>query len=262
MTAEQNVADVSRYAIFEQQFAYSGDRVYELIYQRNRNRIRTKRSGVAIVNLRRIFEHTFILSRRVGFQEMSLRQLSNESGISIGGIYACIESKQDLALMACDCVTYIGRQFMQSAFVPTKHTTDFNSFVTDSVFMAEVMHDWLNFLYADARGLSDAEERHMNELSEVYSESVRHLRARESNVHQLGDNPVWFDIYGARLACLLLGDWVLQRQEFRDKGITVEHYAEYAVKMLSGNAQVLQPSSLTAGREQASSIIESAIALD
>lgn len=64
-----------------------------------REKIQIKKSEIAVGNLQKIFSATFKISGVKGFQAMSLRDLSYESGISVGGLYSYIGSKNDLASM-------------------------------------------------------------------------------------------------------------------------------------------------------------------
>ncbi len=228
--------DIQNYTAYKDQFRHSGELIYELIYERNKAQIRTKRRSVALVNLKRIFEHTFSISRRDGFREMSLRQLSRESGISIGGIYACIESKQALAQMACDCVTYIGVQHLQSTFAPRKRPSALPEFLRNSVFLAELMHEWLHFVFVDVRSLRGPNEFQLERLSNLFLSGVKRLRSmQEETSADAAVTPMSRDLE-ARLALLLVGDWVQRREEFVLAGYSVDDYAGYVVRTLVRNA--------------------------
>ncbi len=224
--------DTQRYSSYRDQFLYSGERIYELIYERNKQHIRTKRRAVALVNLQRIFEHTFAISKRDGFKEMSLRQLSHESGISIGGIYACIESKQALAQMACDCVTFIGVQHMQMAVVPRRQAASLQTFVRSSVYLAEAIYEWLRFMFVDVRSLDGVNANQLACLSDLFVSGVGRLQLLESGRSVDEAGAAYARQLEARLALLLVGDWVQQRDDFLHRGISIEDYADYAVQTL------------------------------
>ena len=236
--------DTQRYSSYRDQFLYSGERIYELIYERNKQHIRTKRRAVALVNLRRIFEHTFTISKRDGFREMSLRQLSHESGISIGGIYACIESKQALAQMACDCVTFIGVQHMQMTVVPRRQPVSLQTFVRRSVYLAEAIYEWLRFLFVDVRSLDDVNARQLSCLSDLFVSGVGRLQMLESDRSGDDAGAAYARQLEARLALLLVGDWVQQRDDILYRGISIEDYADYAVQTLVGASRRKQTSDM------------------
>ena len=57
-----------------------------------------KNKNIAIEKLQTIIHATFKLSASQSFANMSLRQLSVETQISMGGLYAYIKNKQQLSL--------------------------------------------------------------------------------------------------------------------------------------------------------------------
>ena len=66
------------------------------VFEMHKDKMQIKNAKVAIPNLEKIFTATFKLSSSKGFQAMSLRDLSKETGI-MGGLYSYIGSKNDLA---------------------------------------------------------------------------------------------------------------------------------------------------------------------
>jgi AcrR family transcriptional regulator len=233
--------DIQRYASYKDQFQFSGEQIYELIYERNKTQIRTKRRSVALVNLKRIFEHTFRISRRDGFREMSLRQLSHESGISIGGIYACIESKQALAQMACDCVTYIGVQHLQSTVVPRQQPATLAEFLRNSAFLAELMHEWLHFVFVDVRSMRGTTESEFSRLTSLFVAGVDRLSSLQDGRPADGEVIDRTHALEARLALLLIGDWVQRREQFLREGHSIDTYADYVVATLSRDSDQSSP---------------------
>ena len=71
------------------------EHLYKELYSQHQFSIRNQR--IAVKNLQNICESTFILANEVGFQAMTLRQLSKQTQMSMGGLYAYIKSKDDLA---------------------------------------------------------------------------------------------------------------------------------------------------------------------
>jgi len=71
----------------------------EEIFDRHADTIRVNRKAVAVANLDRIIAATLSVSNRRGFRAMSVRDLANETGMSMGGLYAYFESKETLLMM-------------------------------------------------------------------------------------------------------------------------------------------------------------------
>ena len=82
---------------FRDRWVLEGDPFWRSVFEMHKDKMQIKNPNVAVVNLEKIFTATFRLANSKGFQAMSLRDLSKETGISMGGLYAYIGSKNDLA---------------------------------------------------------------------------------------------------------------------------------------------------------------------
>ncbi len=86
-------------ASFERALPYNQNTIYRLVFTTFANQIQVQREEIAVPNLEKIFNATFSLSSKQSFHAMSLRDLSRETGISMGGLYNYIGSKEELAQM-------------------------------------------------------------------------------------------------------------------------------------------------------------------
>jgi AcrR family transcriptional regulator len=77
----------------------STDRLCREIYRANRDKIQIKKEATVVRNLNRIFEATLKLSNEKGFQAMTMRDFSRETGLSLGALYAYFASKDELLAM-------------------------------------------------------------------------------------------------------------------------------------------------------------------
>ena len=82
---------------FQERWTLEGEPLWRGVFEMHKDKMQIKNANVAIANLEKIFSATFKLANSKGLQAMSLRDLSKETGISMGGLYAYIESKDDLA---------------------------------------------------------------------------------------------------------------------------------------------------------------------
>ena len=82
---------------FQRAWVLEGEQFWRSVFEMHREKMQIKNPKVAVGNLEKIFTATFRLANSKGFQAMSLRDLSRETGISMGGLYAYIGSKNDLA---------------------------------------------------------------------------------------------------------------------------------------------------------------------
>ena len=91
---------------FRRAWALEGVPVWETVFEMHREKMQIKNVNVAISNLENIFTTTFNLTAEKGFQAMSLRDLSRETGISMGGLYSYIGSKNELASVIEDVLRH------------------------------------------------------------------------------------------------------------------------------------------------------------
>src|SRR5690606_6574002 len=87
---------VGDFESFKADLSLSKVEICRALYRQNAGHIRIRKEHVAVPNLVRIVESTLRLARVKGFHAMSLRDLSADSGMSIGGLYAYIRNKDDL----------------------------------------------------------------------------------------------------------------------------------------------------------------------
>ena len=69
------------------------------IFERHAANIRVKKPQVAVKNLVGIVAALLKLSNRQGFHATSLRNLADETGLSMGGLYSYFDSKDALLVM-------------------------------------------------------------------------------------------------------------------------------------------------------------------
>lgn len=223
---------------FKQIVSVSKTDICTTLYRQNRELIRIKKEHVAVRNLVRIIDATLRLANAKGFAAMSLRDLCNESGLSMGGLYAYIRNKDDL----------IG--LIQShGFMLTKRTLlDFTRDIEDPreklfvairshLFLSELMRPWFYFSYMEAKRLTESRKRDAVTV-ELETESVYHDILVEGI-----DAGVFRNIDARLLASLIkamLQDWYLKRGKYRDRDTSVTTYAQTVRDLLE--SYLLRPS--------------------
>ena len=84
------------YNEFQQRIDVTKELLYREIYQANRERIQVKKEATVIRNLSRIFDAALKIGNQHGFQGMSMRDFSKETGLSMGALYSYFASKDEL----------------------------------------------------------------------------------------------------------------------------------------------------------------------
>ena len=131
-----------------------------IVFEMHKDKMQIKNANVAIANLEKIFTATFKLANSKGLQAMSLRDLSKETGISMGGLYAYIESKDDLASV----IEGVQRQYIDKVI---GGLTDENlepidclrAIIFGEIYMMEIMSPWYYFCFMELKGLSKEQQQ-------------------------------------------------------------------------------------------------------
>ncbi len=208
--------------------------VWEILLKRNADRIGVKRREAALENLQKIFLATFRLANTVGFREMSLRDLCRETGLSMGGLYGYIESKDQLASMIADMVLYtteMVQQWFDHVPDPLDHI---ECILRANIYLAEILQPWLYFMFLESRGLQ-LQQRDVAKTSELNIHThIASLADKLGNI-----NPMQAYLLGAH--CMsLVQDWHLKRWKFRSANVSPDDFAGSVVQMVRSHVMQMQ----------------------
>lgn len=210
------------FAQFKRVNPLAPDTLWELVYARNADAIKVKRLPVALSNLRGIIEATFRLANQVGFGAMTLRDLSQATGLSMGGLYGYLQSKDALAAMIEDLIRHIGREipnwFDQEPLSPLQRI---DGSLRAHVFMSELLQPWFYFVFMESRVLG-AEQRKVARAADVDFQT-----ALAGQVRQL---PGMKDGHHAFLLASHLQsvaqDWYVKRWKYKAEKVSVDEFAD------------------------------------
>ena len=105
---------MSHFNDFEHWFEDDRAIIWRHIFESNQDIIKVKKEKIALPNLRTIINSTLDLSNRSSFRTMSLRELSQDAGISIGSLYSYIESKERLLAMILGLVFHLVNEVLDA----------------------------------------------------------------------------------------------------------------------------------------------------
>ena len=140
---------------FRRTWVLEGEPLWRRVFETHRDKMQIKNPHIALGNLEKIFTCTFRLANSKGFQAMSLRDLSRETGISMGGLYAYIGSKDDLAAAIEEVLRQaIDDVMSDQAVISLNPINRLKAIIYGDIYMNEIMHPWYYFCYLEAKGLS------------------------------------------------------------------------------------------------------------
>ncbi len=196
----------------------------------NRKDIRVKKEKTVAKNLQRIFEATLKIGNKKGFQAMSMRDLSDETNLSMGALYAYFTSKENLLVMlqrnGRDRLQRILEECIDPDDMPLENL---KKLIKTHIFMSEAMQPWFYFTYMEGKNLKKPERKIAVE-HELHSDGIL------SNVLKQGEEEGMFKELPHSLTAALiksmLNDWYLKRWKYAKLKISVDEYADYVVKLI------------------------------
>ena len=84
------------FAEFQKKYYLSRQDISRKTYLENRKTIHIKKETTAVKNLDNIYGATLKIANKKGFQAMTMRDLSRETGMSMGSLYTYFTSKEEL----------------------------------------------------------------------------------------------------------------------------------------------------------------------
>jgi AcrR family transcriptional regulator len=220
---------VMTYEEFSKTFILSIEDICRDICRDQQYSIKIKNEEVAIKNLVIIFNATLELSNRKGFQAMSLRDLSEKTGLSLGALYAYFSSKEELL----DIIMSQGWRIIDKALTrqidPEKDPRErLRAAIQTHLYLSEMLQPWFFFSFMEAKNLP-AEQIKKIIRSEHFTEKIF------ADILQDGVNKGIFAIkekelmLTASLIKAILQDWYLKRWKYIRRGETIDEYARFAI---------------------------------
>ena len=212
---------------FQAMTPLDGVNIWAYLLDRYADRITVKRRKPALENLERIFNATFKLANEVGFRAMNLRDLCGETGLSMGGLYGYISSKDQLAEMIEDVVRHATHE-VPKMFADVADPLDrLEALIRASIYVSEILQPWFYFVFMDSRVLQ-AEQRGTAKESELHVQTLfADIIARAPG---LRSSP---DLIAAHILATFQ-DWYVKRWKYRAADIGPDQFADSAVRMMRG----------------------------
>ena len=197
-----------------------------LLLERNAERIGVKRRHTAQANLRAIFTATFRLANRTGFHAMTLRQLSQEAGLSMGGLYAYIENKDALSAMIEDVIRYIC-EGLPEWFAGIEAPLDrAEAVLRGHLFLSEMLQPWFFFVYMESRSLPEAQRKQARASELGIETQLAQMLAAQGRLQE-GECQLL-----AAHALAMVQDWHLKRWKYKAAGVAIDAFADSVVGLL------------------------------
>jgi len=213
------------YAEFNKIVTISKKDIYQETIAENRETMRVKKEKTVVKNLEKIFGAVLRISNRKGFKAMSMRDLSRESGLSMGALYTYFSSKDELVEMLQNQRRSISERILKER-VEEEPTPwgKLKAAIVTHLYLSEAMQPWYYFSFMEAKNLNKV-ERDKAVASDLSLERVfEHIisQGQADGVFSKRDSQLTASIIQA-----MLQDWYLKRYKYVKRSITVDQYAEF-----------------------------------
>ena len=200
------------------------------LFLKQRSSFQIKKEKTIAKNLERIFTAALSISNKKGFHAMSMRELSQETKLSIGALYNYFSGKDELLELMQEHRRTITRKILRDHIDSAKDpSSQLKVGIRIHLYLSEAMVEWFYFSYMEAKNLND-KARHEAVQSELWSESVFAdiiSAGVEKGVFKTEDN-----ILSASLIKAMLQDWYVKRSKYARRSIDVDMYADFLIAFI------------------------------
>lgn len=220
------------YAEFQKQMKITRKSICREIYHRNRDSIQIKKEETVLRNLEKIFGATLKISKQKGFQVMSMRDLSRETRLSTGALYAYFSSKDDLLNMMQHWQRTIAKQILGASVNPEAAATErLRALIQTHLYLSEAMRSWFYFSFMEAKNLSISQKNMAVADSRSIENSISDMICEGQKSGEFGEHD---PLMSASLIKAMLQDWYLNRRKYARRSVSVDQYAEFIIAFIMG----------------------------
>ena len=213
------------YAEFNKIVTISKKDIYQETIAENRQTMRVKKEKTVAKNLDKIFGAVLKISNRKGFKAMSMRDLSRESGLSMGALYSYFSSKDELLEILQNQRRAVSERILKE-HVAAEDTAQgkLKAAVFTHLYLSEAMQPWYFFSFMEAKNLNKTER------DKAVAGDLALERMFENIIKQGQKEGVFKERDSQLTASIIQGmlqDWYLKRSKYARRNITVDHYAQF-----------------------------------
>ena len=215
---------------FKETWSLEGPDFWLSVFEAHKEQMQVKNPAVATGNIEKILNATFKLTYEKGFQGMSLRDLSQETGVSMGGLYAYIGSKSDLASVIEGVLRTTIEQVLGSlSSQQLEPLARLKAIIYGELYMMEQLKPWYYFCFMELKGLTREQQQQTLDV-ELRFESFL-LDAIQQGCDQGIFNCEQKELLAAQVTAQLQ-QWHLKQWKFKVRRVSLDEYARYVFNSL------------------------------
>ncbi|SMF26125.1 TetR/AcrR family transcriptional regulator [Pseudobacteriovorax antillogorgiicola] len=210
-------------------------------YQDN---IAIKKTKLLHKNLPIIMESAITICLHKGFSSLSLRDLCRETGLSMGGLYAYIGSKDTLLAMiidhGADVVWHSLQRYLDHRHDPMDRLS---TLIYYHLQLAEDMHPWFYFCFREIRSFPESARRKTLDRALQVEAMILDCLQRSAE-RKLIHESMSFDIFAGMIKALIQ-DWYMKRWKYRQKKVSLRQYHKEIMSLIETVTQGARQASPT-----------------
>jgi len=181
------------YKEFKKKYGATPRQIAREVFLENQTDMQIKKEKTAVNNLEKIITAVFSITYKKGFQAMSMRDLSQKTGMSLGALYAYFPGKEKLlGIIHNQGWSLIKRKLDPIAKEPDDCLEKLKALVRAHIYLSELFRPWFYFTFMEVRQIKPAEletvkameEYTQNALTDILEQGEKTKRFKPGN-HEL-----------------------------------------------------------------------------
>ncbi|MCX7544821.1 TetR/AcrR family transcriptional regulator [Marinicella gelatinilytica] len=225
------------YTAFQARFKeYFGDE-WQFIYQQNKNRLALKNERIATRKLATIIPAVFSISKSQGFQGMTVRDLCQATGFSMGGLYKYFAHKDDLIVMIHQALVDMTEQILLSV-EDDNPLTSIDNMLIYHLYISERLKRWFYFVFMEAKHLDKSLLNQFVQSENLMEQALMtHIvKACELNLCQCESPFLTATVFKSALQ-----EWYLKTYKYHAYKISLEDFKQHLLNLRRQLLPTLKP---------------------
>ncbi|MCP3871581.1 MAG: TetR/AcrR family transcriptional regulator [Desulfobacteraceae bacterium] len=222
--------ELMNYKEFKKKYGASNQEIAREVFLENKDAMQIKKEKTAVNNLEKIFSAVFSISYKKGFQAMSMRDLSQKTGMSLGALYAYFPGKEKLlGIIQKQGWSLIKKKLDPAIRDQEDYLEKLKAVIKTHVFLSELYRPWFYFTFMEVRQLKPAEIEIVKSMEEYTQNTLYEILV-------LGEKKKIFKSGHHNLTASLIKsmqqDWYLKRWKYRKMKVTVDQFTDHLISLV------------------------------
>jgi len=218
------------YKEFKKIYASSSRDIAREVFFNNQDTIQIKKEKTAVNNLEKIFNAVFSITYKKGFQAMSMRDLSRETGMSLGSLYAYFTGKEKLLdIIQTQGWLIIKKDLERISSIHENPREKLRAVIKAHIFLSELFRPWFYFTFMEARNIKPAEFEAVKYMEEYTHKTLTDIltTGEEQGVFKPGNHELTSSMIKG-----MQQEWYLKRWKYRKLKVSADQFADHLIGLV------------------------------